>query len=568
MYSPIHDSILNHTQLSLEKARKHLNTLYNNNNIRNKSSSAYRNPIINNSQYYYSPKINTIKPTRAKTKQKLISNKIQNKFNSNFNIGYNNEFNSINQYNDNNIVYEINKKQKEFIDLSRQLEKELRFSNDKNFGILHSYEKLKAKIDQINKENKIFEEEIKQNDDFTLKIKNENIELKNNINNLLSNYENENKEIIENYNMSKKDYKNSFEKYENLININKSLEKTKSDMKDVIYKMKDTINFLEKKKSLVTYDVDIIERKIRDRNIEIEIRDNQLNNLIRNYDLLRKESMENNNILQNTMNEYANENNNRNERFEQIKQSLKSYDMKIIELLNTIRERDKDIEEIKIQYKMINDKLEKKRQLYNNYIYSINNNNNQNNNNQNKYSITTIPEESNFETIEQDEKKNMINIENKKLNIEKINKENVLNDNNNIKEKIINENKNYNINNNVINNFNNKENNEDKNNLNQQVIDNNYHILEKNNSQTLLDENKKLQEEYKQLIKDNINPIIEGKISDKNKDDNKEENNGDNNEENKEETIEENKEETNEVTKEENKEESKEEELKNISNLS
>jgi len=568
MYSPIHDSILNHTQLSLEKARKHLNTLYNNNNIRNKSSSAYRNPIINNSQYYYSPKINTIKPTRAKTKQKLISNKIQNKFNSNFNIGYNNEFNSINQYNDNNIVYEINKKQKEFIDLSRQLEKELRFSNDKNFGILHSYEKLKAKIDQINKENKIFEEEIKQNDDFTLKIKNENIELKNNINNLLSNYENENKEIIENYNMSKKDYKNSFEKYENLININKSLEKTKSDMKDVIYKMKDTINFLEKKKSLVTYDVDIIERKIRDRNIEIEIRDNQLNNLIRNYDLLRKESMENNNILQNTMNEYANENNNRNERFEQIKQSLKSYDMKIIELLNTIRERDKDIEEIKIQYKMINDKLEKKRQLYNNYIYSINNNNNQNNNNQNKYSITTIPEESNFETIENEKKKNMINIENKKLNIEKINKENVLNDNNNIKEKIINENKNYNINNNVINNFNNKENNEDKNNLNQQVIDNNYHILEKNNSQTLLDENKKLQEEYKQLIKDNINPIIEGKISDKNKDDNKEENNGDNNEENKEETIEENKEETNEVTKEENKEESKEEELKNISNLS
>ena len=385
---------------------------------------------------------------------------------------------------------------------------------------------------------------------------------------MLSNYENENKEIIENYNMSKKDYKNSFEKYENLININKSLEKTKSDMKDVIYKMKDTINFLEKKKSLVTYDVDIIERKIRDRNIEIEIRDNQLNNLIRNYDLLRKESMENNNILQNTMNEYANENNNRNERFEQIKQSLKSYDMKIIELLNTIRERDKDIEEIKIQYKMINDKLEKKRQLYNNYIYSINNNNNQNNNNQNKYSITTIPEESNFETIEHDEKKNMINIENKKLNIEKINKENILKDNNNIEEKIINENKNYNINNNVINNFNNKENNEDKNNLNQQVIDNNYHILEKNNSQTLLDENKKLQEEYKQLIKDNINPIIEGKISDKNKDDNKEENNGDNNEENKEETIEENKEETNEVTKEENKEESKEEELKNISNLS
>ena len=65
------------------------------------------------------------------------------------------------------------------------------------------------------------------------------------------------------------------------------------------------------------------------------------------------------------MYEFSNENNNTNERFEQIKQSLKVYDMKIIQLLNAIRERDKDIEEIKIQYKMINDKLEKKIQLFN-----------------------------------------------------------------------------------------------------------------------------------------------------------------------------------------------------------
>ena len=555
MYSPIHDSLLNKTQLSLEMARKHLNNFYNNNITRNKSSSAYRTPINNNSKYFYSPKINTIKP-RAKTKQKLVSKQVNNiiqnnRIITNLNIGLSNKLNTLNNTSDNNYDYEINKKQKELVDLSRQLEKELRYSNDKNFEILHSYEKLKAKIDQINKENKIFEEEIKQNDDFTLKIKNENIELKNNINNILSNYENQNKEIFENYNVSKKDYKNSFEKFETLVSVNKSLEKTKSDMKDVIYKMKDTINFLEKKKSLVTYDVDIIERKIRDRNIEIEIRDNQLNNLMRNYDLLRKESIENNNILQNTMYEFANENNNTNERFEQIKQSLKVYDMKIIQLLNAIRERDKDIEEIKIQYKMINDKLEKKRQMFNNYVSSINNNSqNIYNNNQNKYSITTIPEESNFETIDNDEKKNIINSEIKKLNVEKMNKENIFND---IKEK-----KNYNINNNEINNFENKENNEDKNNLNQEFIDNNYK-LEKNNSQTLLDENKKLQEEYKQLIKDNINPIIEGKFSDKNQENSKEiyeENKEDNNEENREE----NKEETNEETKEENKEESKEEE--------
>ena len=563
MYSPIHDSLLNKTQLSLEMARKHLNNFYNNNITRNKSSSAYRTPINNNSKYFYSPKINTIKP-RAKTKQKLVSKQVNNiiqnnRIITNLNIGLSNKLNTLNNTSDNNYDYEINKKQKELVDLSRQLEKELRYSNDKNFEILHSYEKLKAKIDQINKENKIFEEEIKQNDDFTLKIKNENIELKNNINNILSNYENQNKEIFENYNVSKKDYKNSFEKYETLVSVNKSLEKTKSDMKDVIYKMKDTINFLEKKKSLVTYDVDIIERKIRDRNIEIEIRDNQLNNLMRNYDLLRKESIENNNILQNTMYEFANENNNTNERFEQIKQSLKVYDMKIIQLLNAIRERDKDIEEIKIQYKMINDKLEKKRQMFNNYVSSINNNSqNIYNNNQNKYSITTIPEESNFETIDNDEKKNIINSEIKKLNVEKMNKENIFND---IKEK-----KNYNINNNEINNFENKENNEDKNNLNQEFIDNNYQ-LEKNNSQTLLDENKKLQEEYKQLIKDNINPIIEGKFSDKNQENSKEiyeENKEDNNEENREE----NKEETNEETKEENKEESKEEESKNMSNIS
>ena len=37
--------------------------------------------------------------------------------------------------------------------------------------------------------------------------------------------------------------------------------------------------------------------------------------------------------------------------------------------------------------------------------------------------------------------------------------------------------------------------------------------MKKNYSEIFLDENKKLQEEYKQLIKDNINPIIEGKLS-------------------------------------------------------
>ena len=77
MYSPIHDSLLNKTQLSLEMARKHLNNFYNNNITRNKSSSAYRTPINNNSKYFYSPKINTIKP-RAKTKQKLVSKQVNN----------------------------------------------------------------------------------------------------------------------------------------------------------------------------------------------------------------------------------------------------------------------------------------------------------------------------------------------------------------------------------------------------------------------------------------------------------------------------------------------------------
>jgi hypothetical protein len=329
--------------------------------------------------------------------------------------------------------------------------------------------------------------------------------------------------------------------------MNKSLQKTKNDFRDVIYKMKDTINVLEKRKKSESYDMDIIERKIREKSLQVEIRDNQLNNLINNYNNLKQEGIVIDKNLQNTMIEAANLED-AFQRFEFIKSTLKNYDNKIIQLLNFIRERDKEIENINIQCNIIFQNIEKKRNEIdknkNNYI-------------DDKYKITTIPEEINIETLDEDN----INFKNDNINENNDKKQNINNINNKDEEILLNDNNND-INKEIKDNDN-KENND---NLSYQENEKKGE-MKKNYSQTLLDENKKLQEEYKQLIKDNINPIIEGKFSDKNQENSKEiyeENKEDNNEENREE----NKEETNEETKEENKEESKEEESKNMSNIS
>ena len=125
--------------------------------------------------------------------------------------------------------------------------------------------------------------------------------------------------------------------------MNKSLQKTKNDFRDVIYKMKDTINVLIKRKNIESYDMDIIERKVREKTLQVEIRDNQLNNLIKNYNNLKQEGIEIDRILQNLMNEASNFED-AYQRFEYIKRTLKNYDNKIIRLLNFIRERCKQVE--------------------------------------------------------------------------------------------------------------------------------------------------------------------------------------------------------------------------------
>ena len=275
--------------------------------------------------------------------------------------------------------------------------------------------------------------------------------------------------------------------------MNKSLQKTKNDFRDVIYKMKDTINFLEKRKKSESYDMDIIERKIREKSLQVEIRDNQLNNLIKNYNNLKQEGILIDKNLQNTMIETANLED-AFQRFEFIKSTLKNYDNKIIQLLNFIRERDKEIENINIQCNIIFQNIEKKRSEIDK---------NKNNDIDDKYKITTIPEEINIETLDEDN----INLNDDNINENNDKKQNINNINNKDEEILLNDNNND-INKEIKDNDN-KENND---NLSYQENEKKGE-MQKNYSQTLLDENKKLQEEYKQLIKENINPIIEGKFS-------------------------------------------------------
>jgi hypothetical protein len=495
MYSP-DNSILNRNQFSLQMARKRLDKYnYNINNYRNKSSSIYRTPLITNSQYFQtSPSITTNKPIKPKSKYRMSYNKVNtiiqnNRVINNLNIDLINNINVQNEKIDDTLIEKI----KELNNNARTLQKELRKSNDNNFDILSKYEKLKSKLKQVNEENKFLEEEIRRQNEISLNIKNSNLEIDNNINTTKQNYKKQIKDLKESYNSCRTDYNIIIEKFDSLLSMNKSLQKTKNDFRDVIYKMKDTINVLEKRKKSESYDMDIIERKIREKSLQVEIRDNQLNNLINNYNNLKQEGIVIDKNLQNTMIEAANLED-AFQRFEFIKSTLKNYDNKIIQLLNFIRERDKEIENINIQCNIIFQKIEKKRNEIdknkNNYI-------------DDKYKITTIPEEINIETLDEDN----INFNNDNINENNDKKQNINNINNKDEEILLNDNNND-INKEIKDNDN-KENND---NLSYQENEKKGE-MKKNYSQTLLDENKKLQEEYKQLIKENINPIIEGKFS-------------------------------------------------------
>ena len=504
MYSP-DNSILNRNQFSLQMARKRLDKYnYNINNYRNKSSSIYRTPLITNSQYFQtSPSITTIKPIKPKSKYRMSYNKVNtiiqnNRVINNLNIDLINNINVQNEKIDDTLIEKI----KELNNNARTLQKELRKSNDNNFDILSKYEKLKSKLKQVNEENKFLEEEIRRQNEISLNIKNSNLEIDNNINTTKQNYEKQIKDLKESYNSCRTDYNIIIEKFDSLLSMNKSLQKTKNDFRDVIYKMKDTINVLIKRKNMESYDMDIIERKVREKSLQVEIRDNQLNNLIKNYNNLKQEGIEIDRILQNSMIEASNFED-AYQRFEYIKRTLKNYDNKIITLLNFIRERDKEIEDINMQCKLIFENIDKKRRninsnKINNYI-------------DDKYKITTIPEEINIETVEENVDLNKNNINE---NIGNINNENIENNiNKNNEEKLLNNNNYNDINKKIKENDNIEKNDKGNDDILFNQESEKKGEMKKNYSEILLDENKKLQEEYKQLIKDNINPIIEGKLS-------------------------------------------------------
>ena len=566
MYST-NKSVLNQSQITLEIAKMHLNN-YNNNKKtlqRNKSLSSFKSLLLTKPKSYNSPTINLIKPTRSKSKNnKFVSRQINNIIINNrmitkLNIKLSNKLGTLNKLNDiisNNNVYELKKELKK---ASEILKENLRDSNNRNFEILKSYEQLNNEVEKINEENKILEEELKKKEEENLKIKNSNLALKNNLNKIKINYEQQTNQLKESYYKMKKGHDTNIDKYKFLEIINKNLLKTKNDYKDLIYEMKSTIKILEKKRKINDHDKGMILNNLNEKHLEIGIRDDKLNNLQNNYELLKKENIEIDENLKNTLKE-INYQENSNNNLNSVNHILKGYDMKVDELMNVIRERDKEIEDLKSQYSYLNIKFD----FHNNQNYT-NSNMTTKNNTDNKYSFSSIPEEINGE--DQIEYNNNIIDINKKID-NKLNENNKMNIKNNFNSNIDNnyikiDNKN-NINDdkddfkdeNIINfenNINKESNNiieedimtfdnldlkyqklDDKktNNINNEILNDEKNIFNQNNdyntnnifneedfqnrkkySKQLLEENKKLQEEYNKLLKDNDIPLLQVKSS-------------------------------------------------------
>ena len=94
--------------------------------------------------------------------------------------------------------------------------------------------------------------------------------------------------------------------------------------------MKETIKILERKKTINNHDKGLILNNLNEKHLEIGIRDNQLNNLQNNYELLKKKNIEIDNNIKNILTKIKYlENSNNN--FNSVNKILKGYDMKVDE---------------------------------------------------------------------------------------------------------------------------------------------------------------------------------------------------------------------------------------------
>ena len=476
-------SILNKSSLSLQRAKQHLTGL---------QSVMRTKPISPLSQITTSFKTKNMNP---KKRTKTFSNDIQigliselnneiiinNRNITGSNVELSNRLNSLLEIQNYNGQNSINQKINELTSYCDYLEDMLRENNDTNTGILNSYEELNIKMkDAVNSNKKIINE-VQKLDEMNLELQQTNDELKRNLNEISKRFQNESQILVNYFNNCKKDYNDSLEKNSFLKDFNKNLQKSNKDYNEIIIKMKETINILTTKKNSESLDLKEIERRLNERDKEIEKRDFRLNELKDINDKLVKEGTN----IQEEINQVFDQLSNHNQLGNQltsIKETINKYDNQIEQLKNIIRKKDREIEAIKSNYGDLNKKLKKRKIEDNSIPKSRNEINNK------------LIESGNYENFD--------------------NRNNILNDNNiyNITES--NEKSNNDLNIIETNNYNNniEDTKSPLNNIYDEEIkkikDSNAEIdinERKNHAKRLLEENRKLQQEYLDLIGQGMN---------------------------------------------------------------
>ena len=476
-------SILNKSSLSLQRAKQHLTGL---------QSVMRTKPISPLSQITTSFKTKNMNP---KKRTKTFSNDIQigliselnneiiinNRNITGSNVELSNRLSSLLEIQNYNGQNSINQKINELTSYCDYLEDMLRENNDTNTGILNSYEELNIKMkDAVNSNKKIINE-VQNLDEMNLELQQTNDELKRNLNEISKRFQNESQILVNYFNNCKKDYNDSLEKNSFLKDLNKNLQKSNKDYNEIIIKMKETINILTTKKNSESLDLKEIERRLNERDKEIEKRDFRLNELKDINDKLIKEGTN----IQEEINQVFDQLSNHNQLGNQltsIKETINKYDNQIEQLKNIIRKKDREIEAIKSNYGDLNKKLKKRKIEDNSIPKSRNEINNK------------LIESGNYENFD--------------------NRNNILNDNNiyNITES--NEKSNNDLNIIETNNYNNniEDTKSPLNNIYDEEIkkikDSNAEIdinERKNHAKRLLEENRKLQQEYLDLIGQGMN---------------------------------------------------------------
>ena len=254
-------SILNQSHLSLQRAKKNLSGLKS--VLISKQISPLRqiNTKTNNSfiipNKYISISLNNKNPINKNIGLvSPINNEIlnNNRTITGNNVELSNRLNNLMGIQNNN-QNDINQKINELIAYGDYIEEKLKISNDNNSQVLNSYEELNIRVkDTIINNNKI-ENDIKEYENENNNLFKANDELRRNLIEISKRFNNESQILKDYYLHCNQNYNDSMERNSYLNNLNKNLQKSKSDYNELINKMKETINIISNKKNSQSLDL-------------------------------------------------------------------------------------------------------------------------------------------------------------------------------------------------------------------------------------------------------------------------------------------------------------------------